>query len=131
MEKMAIKYEKLAAIRDAFVKEPISLDAPKRLGGEEYVPDTFRDDRAVLDFERALENVDFHIIWERILKLEERERSFIVKKFGLDGFEPRTLRNIAAEYGISFERVRQVTEMAIEKIKHGELAEGNHETLGR
>ena len=131
MEKMAIKYEKLAAIRDALVKEPISLDAPKRHGGEEYVPDTFRDDRAVLDFERALENVDFHIIWERILKLEERERSFIVKKFGLDGFEPRTLRNIAAEYGISFERVRQVTEMAIEKIKHGELAEGNHETLGR
>lgn len=131
MEKMEIKSEKLAAIRDAFVKEPISFDAPKRNGDEEYVPDTLRDDRAILDFERALENANFHIIWERILRLEERERSFIVKKFGLDGSEPRTLRMIAAEYGISFERVRQVTEIAIQKIKHGELAEGNHETFGR
>lgn len=131
LQRMEIKPEKLAAIRDAFRREPISIDAPKKGNEEEYVPDFIRDEESIQEFEKVVESVTFENIWQRILLLDQRERTCIVKKFGLDGSEPVTLRRIAAEYGISFERVRQITEAAMKKIHNDELSEGSDETSRR
>lgn len=49
--------------------------------------------------------------------LPVREQSILRRRFGLAGIEPQTLGEIAADFGITAERVRQLQNAAIERIK--------------
>ncbi len=46
-----------------------------------------------------------------------RERMILVRRFGLDGSEPETLGTIATDLGITAERVRQLQNAALERLK--------------
>jgi RNA polymerase sigma factor (sigma-70 family) len=48
--------------------------------------------------------------------LNEREREILVLRFGLDYGEPLSLREIAARFGVSRERIRQIQVAAIAKL---------------
>ena len=51
-------------------------------------------------------------------RLDERERSIIVSRFGLDeGAEPRTLEEVGHELGVTKERVRQLEVRAMDKLR--------------
>ena len=55
---------------------------------------------------------------KKILKiLDERERTIIVKRYGLDGGDPETLEEIGREIGITRERVRQLEAQAMRKLR--------------
>ena len=49
--------------------------------------------------------------------LKPREMEIVSKRFGLDGEQPQTLKQIGAEYNISRERVRQIEEVSLRKLK--------------
>ncbi|MHC4513831.1 MAG: sigma-70 family RNA polymerase sigma factor [Planctomycetota bacterium] len=49
--------------------------------------------------------------------LPQRERTILVRRFGLDGKAPETLGEIAADLGITAERVRQLQNAALERVK--------------
>lgn len=49
--------------------------------------------------------------------LTEREADIICKRFGLDGAEPLTQREIAAKYGISRSYVSRIEKKAVEKLR--------------
>ena len=49
--------------------------------------------------------------------LDERERKILRRYYGLDGGEPMTLEKIGAELGITRERVRQLKERALAKLR--------------
>ena len=49
--------------------------------------------------------------------LPEREQRILRRRFGLDGEEPETLGEIATDLGITAERVRQLQNAAIGRIK--------------
>jgi RNA polymerase primary sigma factor len=54
---------------------------------------------------------------EVMADLPEREQRILQRRFGLDGGEPQTLGEIAVELGITAERVRQLQNAAIGRIK--------------
>jgi RNA polymerase primary sigma factor/RNA polymerase sigma factor len=61
----------------------------------------------------------------KVLKwLPDRERRVIVRRFGLaPGEEPKTLQQLAVEFGISKERVRQLESRAMNKLREAAAQE--------
>jgi RNA polymerase primary sigma factor len=74
-------------------------------------------------FEKKLETTDslkqLNKTINRMLdKLNEREKTVIINRYGLNGKNPQNLSEIGKNLGISCERVRQNHEAAINKLKH-------------
>ncbi|WP_029522933.1 RNA polymerase sigma factor RpoD/SigA [Persephonella sp. KM09-Lau-8] len=99
------------------VRMPYSLDKP--LGEEE--------DLTLLDLisKKGTEDVEKDIVEESLHKelnkllnaLDERERAIIEYRFGLKGEEPKTLTEVGEILGISRERVRQLEQRALKKLR--------------
>ena len=49
--------------------------------------------------------------------LDKRERRIIVARFGLDGEDPQTLEVVGQEFSITRERIRQLQNTAIKKLR--------------
>lgn len=54
---------------------------------------------------------------DALADLPDRERTILHRRFGLDGDEPETLGEIAADMGITAERVRQLQNAALTRLK--------------
>ncbi len=96
----------------------LSLDAPLTPGEDnkllDYLPDTQNPGPDDETFEHALSES----IEEVLSTLKEREARILRFYFGLDGEEPMTLEEIGGMLGITRERVRQIKEKALARLRH-------------
>ncbi|MCQ2240042.1 RNA polymerase sigma factor RpoD/SigA [Treponema sp.] len=68
-----------------------------------------------------------HIQLEKSLgKLDEREMTVMVKRFGLDGSEPLSLSQIGKEMGYSKETIRKIEMNSLEKLRENILCENGY-----
>lgn len=99
-------------------RKPRALEEP--VGGDEDVRGTFGDLLADPVAEDAYERVPTRLESVRLRALldglDPREQAIVSARFGLDGPE-RTLRELAAVLGVSAERVRQVEQVALDKLR--------------
>ena len=96
----------------------ISMDAPLRDEEAGNLYDVMLNDDS-LDPEAELMNLSLRKEIERSLStLNEREADILRYYFGLNGFQPFTLEEIGEELGLTRERVRQIKEKAIKKLKN-------------
>ena len=65
---------------------------------------------------------------EKIKYLPEREKKVVIEYFGLGGNPPKTLKEIGEEWGVSRERVRQIKERALRKLRQMIHEECHHRT---
>ena len=58
---------------------------------------------------------------EKILNdFSDREKEIINHIFGLSGHNPKTLREIGPEFNLTYERIRQIKNAVIDKLKTNE-----------
>ena len=50
--------------------------------------------------------------------LTDREKTVLIKRFGLDGNEPMTLEEVGREMDVTRERIRQIEKKGLTKLKH-------------
>jgi RNA polymerase primary sigma factor len=67
-----------------------------------------RDENARCPAEVLLDHDTLRHVLRRIDQLDERAARIIRLRFGLDGVEPMTLKEIGAVLGLTRERVRQI-----------------------
>ena len=94
----------------------VSLDAPADPDDRaalERVPDSAAADPEQVVVESSLKQA----LEESLARLEEREAQILRMRFGLGGGEARPLRAIAAEWRMSPEGVRQISERAISRLR--------------
>ncbi|MEP6689756.1 MAG: RNA polymerase sigma factor RpoD/SigA [Gemmatimonadaceae bacterium] len=108
----------------------LSLDAPLTPGEDnrllDYLPDTLNPTPDEQTFEKALtESIE-----EALASLKEREAKILRLYFGLDGAEPMTLEEIGTLLGITRERVRQIKEKALSRLRHVSRARALESYLG-
>jgi RNA polymerase primary sigma factor len=95
-----------------------SLDRP--LGAEEgaaQLGELIADERASRVAEEVVEQSEKALLFEALARLPERARRVLVRRHGLDGREPATLRELSEELGVSRERVRQLQREAERRLR--------------
>ncbi len=95
-----------------------SLDAPRSPGEDSGLIDTLEDESFPAPDE-ILQKQDLRQQIALVLEtLTEREAEVIRMYFGLSGDKPMTLEEIGAHFSLTRERVRQVKEKALRRLKH-------------
>ncbi len=91
--------------------------------------DLLADPRAEDEFELVARRAAAKGVPTLLALLSDRERWVVSRRFGLDG-EARTLRDIAGDLGVSAERVRQIEQGALERLRTAWPATGQLEFAG-
>ncbi|QAR31107.1 sigma-70 family RNA polymerase sigma factor [Ornithobacterium rhinotracheale] len=96
----------------------VSMDAPLVEGEDSNLYDVLRSGESP-NPDRELMNESLRIEIERALQtLTPREADLIRLYFGLNGRHPMTLEEIGETFDLTRERVRQIKEKAIRRLKH-------------
>jgi RNA polymerase primary sigma factor len=78
--------------------------------------DVLTDDRNKGPETQLIEADDLDRIFEHLGSLEDREATVIRRRFGLDSYNPMTLREVGENLGLTRERVRQLESQALQKL---------------
>ncbi|MGH2459999.1 MAG: sigma-70 family RNA polymerase sigma factor [Chloroflexota bacterium] len=106
----------------ARASEPMSIEAELNQEGTTLI-DLVPDDEGP-STEAFYESIELRDTLEAALEaLEPRERFVISLRFGLEGLAPQTLAEIGRALHMSKERVRQIEEQALRKLRNGPLAQ--------
>ena len=115
-EEIGMKVSKIAEIKLAACR-PTSLDAPVSDDNGMEFSETISDELAFNPFDELREKDTYDQLHEVLEQLDERERSILSNRFGLHGGEPITLEEVGAKMGVTRERIRQLQNNALAKMK--------------
>lgn len=116
-DEMQLPMKKLRIIRRAVKAFRAPAQAPLDDNGEVMsIADLVADDRHGAPEDFIFRDDELRTIRRLLDAIDEREARILRLRFGLDGQEPLTLKQIASEIGISRERVRQIADEALAKL---------------
>lgn len=115
---MGMDARRVRIYREA-ARAPISLDAPLSSGSQESDPvsDVVADPNAAAPFERLVRETDTALVREVFGDLTDREKSILEMRFGLDNRSQKTLDEVGKHFGVTRERIRQIQDGALKKLR--------------
>lgn len=125
--KLGISVKKVQGIKRAIIKEPISLDTPVTddLSVEDYIQDESYNSPEEQTHKKVL-----HESMEVLMdSLDEREKKIITYRFGINGEQTKTLEQLGQLMGFSKERIRQLEDGAIRKLRSQQHLQHFHEFI--
>jgi RNA polymerase primary sigma factor len=96
---------------------PVSLEKPVGDEDESELGDFVADDAVSEPFEEASEHLQREGVRRALDALPERERQVIELRYGLTGLEPLTLEEVGRTFGVTRERIRQIENNTLKKLK--------------
>jgi RNA polymerase primary sigma factor len=97
---------------------PTSLDAPVGDPSDSnQIADIVADEKASLPSDELSANMDLDLMNEMLGSLNEREVNILRRRYGLDGEQEKTLEQIGEDYGLTRERIRQIENAALQKLR--------------
>lgn len=114
-ERLGMTSKQILSIKKALIKEPISLETP--VTDDLNVGDYIEDKSYRSPENQTKNNVLKGSIGNLLSTLPERERKIVCCRFGINGEIPRTLEQLGEIMGYSKERIRQLEDNALTKIR--------------
>lgn len=114
-EKLGMTSKQILSIKKAIIKEPISLETP--VTDDLNVGDYIEDKSYRSPENQTKNNVLKGSIGDILSTLPEREQKIVCCRFGINGEVPRTLEQLGEIMGYSKERIRQLEDNALTKIR--------------
>src|SRR4029450_7632233 len=115
-EEMGMTSSRVAQMRTAAIR-PASLDAP--IGDEDSnsYSEIIADENADTPYEQLEEQTVTKRRREMVKTLDPREATILRYRFGLDGGTEKTLEEVGEKFGVTRERVRQIQNIALNKLR--------------
>ena len=107
----------------------VSLDTPIEQDEGGTLGDVIPDSNSQHPLDELIRHGDYDVISDKIKLLNSREQEVMKTRFGLGGCKPSKLIEIADMLGLTKERVRQIEEFAIVKLRRMFFAEQGEEKL--
>jgi RNA polymerase primary sigma factor len=99
-------------------KKHQSLDTPFRDGEKNSLIDVVKDEGQEIPERRLMGESLQQEVKDALSTLKDREQEVIKMYFGIDREYPLTLNEIGEEFNLTRERVRQIKERAIKRLRH-------------
>jgi RNA polymerase primary sigma factor len=114
---MDVPPDKVKMIRHAIRAFQRPSQSPVNKEGEGFsLADMLKDERTPSPQEYVLAGDDVSLIYQMLDSIDDREAAILRLRFGLDGEEPLTLKEIGERVGLTRERVRQIEAEALRKL---------------
>ncbi len=115
-EELDMSASRVSLMRMAAIR-PASLDAP--IGDEDSnnFSEIVEDERAENPYEELEGKTVTGMLRDLVTKLDERESTILRFRFGLDGGTEKTLEEVGRKFGVTRERVRQIQNIALKKLR--------------
>jgi RNA polymerase primary sigma factor len=104
-------------------REPVSLDQTVGEEGDSHLSDFIEDSQAVVAIESLSVNLLQNHLQSVLATLSDREAGIVRLRFGLTDGQPRTPDEIGRIYGITRERIRQIENKTMAKLRHPSRSE--------
>ncbi len=110
----AVKVRRIMEI----AKQPVSLESPLDDAEDSFLGDFIEDERLATPMEEASRQLLREEVRKVLLNLSERERKIVELRYGLVDGKQRTLEEVAQEFKITRERIRQIETKILRKLRH-------------
>jgi RNA polymerase primary sigma factor len=115
-QEIGISHSKVSQLKTVSIR-PASLDAPISHDDSTELGETVGDEGAQTPFELLRDKNLRDQVSDLFEVLDDRERKIIFQRFGLDGGKPKTLEEVGKKFGVTRERIRQLQNIALAKLR--------------
>ena len=115
-EEIGMTSARVAQLRTAAIR-PASLDAPIGDDDTNNFAEIVQDENADTPYQQLEDKTVTAMLREMVQELDPREATILRYRFGLDGGNEKTLEEVGQHFGVTRERVRQIQNIALNKLR--------------
>lgn len=115
--RMKLEIKKIKEI-ESLIKEPVSLNTALNDEDDGTLEDLIADPNEDRPDDRIDNELRAKAINKVLETLDEREKNIIIARYGLNGAKAKTLEELGAEYKLTKERIRQIEQAALHKLRN-------------
>jgi len=115
-EELGLPVGRVAELRNSFAR-PTSLDAPIDDGESNELSEIIADEQTHTSYDSLCDRDLQAHLKAAMQVLDDREKKIVLQRFGLDGGQPKTFDQIGELIGLTRERVYQLQQSAVSKLR--------------